>query len=206
MTRLATLVLLFAAAAAAAGCSSDGGSRTGGSSESSASPSAGTPSAPVAHGATIRVTYHNYIPDKFGRTGTWSLVNASSDLGQRLRSGRATSAETHVVEDEDMGRVLDGLRQTGFFNYARPGIGFDEIADRPGLKGVIVLEQNGASQAFESASGGRDGTAATAFRDSKILIVDAHGKLEGYAIKVGQGDSDPNTFESPGIQPRVRKP
>ena len=131
---------------------------------------------------------------------TWVLVNASSEVGQKLRTGRATSTVTRVLDDAGMGSLLATFEENGFSKVAVGGVTLDSLPEDSRRKGVLIVEQDGASRALISAPNvGR--SVATIYRDCKVLFLQVHGSIPGAAVSVGTGDADPErTFRAPPIR------
>ena len=72
-----------------------------------------------------------------------SLVNASSDLGKKLTSGRTSSTVTRVISDVEMASLLRELDKAGFSSVARDGVSMAALRDDSARRGVIVVEQDG---------------------------------------------------------------
>ena len=153
--------------------------------------------APVA--GNVHVQLRTWDPDT-GKAATFVLVNASSEAGQKLRSGRATSTVTRVLDDDGMGSLLATLEENGFTGVAADGVTLDNLEPDSRRKGVIVVERDGASRGLVSEPNvGR--TVATVFRDCKVLILQVHGSIPGSAASASTGESNPDrTFQAPPIR------
>jgi hypothetical protein len=179
-----------------AGCAGDGGS-------SIDDPLLEGQGIEVVEGApasgNVHVTLRTWDPDT-GREATFVLVNATSEVGQKLRSGRATSTVTRVLDDDGMGSLLATLDQNGFAGVSADGVSLDTLGPDSRRKGVIVVERDGSPRSLVSESNvGK--TVATVFRDCKVLILQVHGSIPGAAASASTGDSDPErTFQAPPIK------
>jgi hypothetical protein len=194
--------LLFAPALLlAAGCSSDDGS------EGSSSPFASGTAADLAVADPVQgevaVTFQNLDPSR--PAAIMQLVNESSEVGQKLKSGKATSAKIKVLTDAEMGGLLAQLEKFHFFEHATDGLGLDNIPDLPNRKGIVVVTQDGHSRGVLSVSGLGGGPIPKVFVDSKRLILDVHAALPGSEIRAGIGEADERIFSAPPPPKKYRR-
>lgn len=152
-----------------------------------------------ATGGNTVVTWKNLDPRN--PDVTWSLVNETSDVGAKLRSGRATSTEIRVMSDVDMGTLLNELRKAGFFENATRGLGLGNIPDVPGRKGIVVVSQDGVDHGLMLTPNLGGTTVPVAYRDSKQLVGAVHNALQGFEVRVNQ-DTD-RVFQAPS--PKMRR-
>jgi hypothetical protein len=90
----------------------------------------------------VQVTWRNLDPNN--RDVVISLVNESSEYGQRLRSGRSTSTVTRVATDQQMGQLVATLRELGFYTHASPMV-LGALPEEQGRKGAVVVQQGDQS-------------------------------------------------------------
>ena len=127
MSSVRALVLAVGAVALAA-CAGSGSSSGSGGDGAERPSLAGWDEGDPAQG-NVQVTWKQLDPRHPAVTQT--LVNESSEMGRRLRSGRASSAETKVISDEEMGRLLAALTKVGFYNFATQGQAVDTLPQAP---------------------------------------------------------------------------
>lgn len=148
----------------------------------------------------VQVTWRNLDPAN--KDVVISLVNESSEYGQRLRSGRSTSTVTRVATDEQMGQLLATLREMGFFEHATPMV-LGALPDEPGRKGAVVVQQGGESVGLMLVR--KQGLAGSQipkiYTESKRLIIGLHSSLQGLEVRTNQDD---DVFSMPPIQPPGR--
>jgi len=191
---------LVSALLLAAACSSEGGSNSGGSSMETPSGESFDDGEPV-HG-DVAVTWKNLNPAN--PPASASLVNESSEVGQKLKSGKANSSVIRVLTDAQMGGLLAALEKDGFFQYATDGMGLDTVPDLAGRKGVIVVTQDGRSKGLLSLPGTGAGPVPKVFYNSKMLIIGIHSQLPGAEVRAGIGEPDERIFTAP--PPKFHKP
>jgi len=153
--------------------------------------------APVT--GNVHVQLRTWDPET-GKAATFVLVNASSEAGRKIRSGRATATVTRVLDDDGMGSLLATLDENGFAGVAADGITLEGLEPDSRTKGVIVVERDGASRGVVSKPNvGR--SVATAFRDCKLLILQVHGSIPGSAVSASTGESEgERTFQGDPIK------
>ena len=144
----------------------------------------------------VRVTWRNLEPRHPDFTG--SLVNASSEAGQRLRSGRASSSITKVLEDEEMGKLIKALENEGFFQYATEGLGLSNVPDHEGQKGILVVDRDGTTKGLMLTRNLGGTQIPRVYTDCKSLFLAIHGKVSGYEIRIN-ADVE-RVFQSPKIR------
>jgi hypothetical protein len=196
-------VPLLLACGLAAGCASDdapGGSGSG--DESGAVSSGGNWEDGEAVRGNVSVTWKNLNPAN--PSASASLVNESSEIGQKLKSGRASSSEIRVVTDAQMGGLLAQLKKLGFFQYATDGMGLDNLPDVAGQRGIVVVTQDGHSKGLMLTTNIGPGPVPTAYRDSKNVVLFAHSQVPGFDVKSGVGAPDERVFTAP--KPTLRRP
>lgn len=132
------------------------------------------------------------------------LVNESSEIGQKLKSGKSTSSEIRVLSDREMGGLLQQLAQLGFFKYATEGLSLDTIPERTGKKGIVVVTQDGRAQGLLLTLNLGTSPVPKAYADSKKIILFAHSQVQGFDVKVGAGEADERIFSAP--PPRLKRP
>lgn len=190
------------AALLAAGCASDGGSGGGSGDESEAAPTGGTWEDGEAVRGNVSVTWKNLNPAN--PPASASLVNESSEIGQKLKSGRASSSEIRVVSDAQMGGLLSQLKKLGFFQYATDGMALDNLPNVDGQRGIVVVTQDGHSKGLMLTTHIGPGPVPTAYRDSKNVVLFAHSQVPGFDVKANVGAPDERVFTAP--KPTLRRP
>jgi hypothetical protein len=193
-------VSLSSALLLASACGSDGGSKSGGPAMESASGEGVDEGDPV-HGDVL-VMWKNLNPAN--PPAAAGLVNESSEIGQKLKSGKANSSEVRVLSDAQMGGLLAALEKNGFFQYATDGMGLDSIPDAPGRKAVIIVTQDGRSRGLLSLPGTGASPIPKVFYNSKMLIIGIHSQLPGAEVRAGLGEPDERVFTAP--PPKFHKP
>jgi hypothetical protein len=196
---------IFVAAGLAAGCASDGGptSPGGGSGDAADSaPTGGTWEDGEAVRGNVSVTWKNLNPAN--PPASASLVNESSEIGQKLKSGRASSSEIRVVSDAQMGGLLAQLKKLGFFQYATDGLGLDNLPSVAGPRGIVVVSQDGHSKGLMLTTNLGPGPVPEAYRDSKSVVIIAHSQVQGFDVKANVGAPDERVFTAP--RPTLRRP
>jgi hypothetical protein len=144
----------------------------------------------------VAVKFKSYQPGAV--QNAYVLVNASSDVGKRLLSGKATSTWVRVMSDEEMGAFLRQMDELGFSANAQEGLSLENLRDWSERRGVITVEQDGRSRGIDFGTGGGPGAKATAYRDVKALIVYTHNQIPGaYEVKAQVGDPEGNLFQAP---------
>jgi hypothetical protein len=186
-------VSFFATACAGGGSSSvDGGDGI----ESLERPSVGTvePGEPV--NGEVAVSWVNLRAESMAVRMT--LVSASSEAGQMLRSGRATSTEVRVLSDADMGTLLGELEDRGFYEHSTRGIGLENIPNVPGRRGIVVVHDNGKDYGLMLVPGGGATPLPASYRDCKALVLAVHGQIQGLEVRIN-ADAD-RVFSAPPIR------
>jgi hypothetical protein len=199
------VVLAFAATLPLAACSSDSsyGSSASGPSSSGVEAASGDSwdeSTPV--GGNVQVAWKNLDPAN--QPAAVGLVNESSETGQKLKTGRATSSQVRVLSDQQMGGLLGMLDKVGFFRYATEGLSLDNVPDLPGRKGIVVVTRDGHSVGLMLTTNLGTSPVPKAYSDSKNMIIHAHGQVQGFEAKAGIGESDERIFSAP--KPTLRRP
>ena len=197
---LAAALALAPALVLVSACSSDAGAKSGGPAVESPSGESFDDGEPV-HG-DVAVTWKNLNPAN--PPASASLVNESSEVGQKLKSGKANSSVIRVLTDAQMGGLLAALEKDGFFQYATDGMGLDTVPDLAGRKGVIVVTQDGRSKGLLSLPGTGAGPVPKVFYNSKMLIIGIHSQLPGAEVRAGIGEPDERIFTAP--PPKFHKP
>lgn len=128
------------------------------------------------------------------------LVNKSSELGGALASGERTSSEVRVLSDEDMGRLIEGLRGIGFFEHATAGLSVDSAPEVAGRKGIVVVHQDGRSYGLMLTRNLGGTPIPAVYRDAKGLVLTVHGQIYSPEIRVNV-DED-RVFSAPPIRMR----
>ena len=127
-----------------------------------------------------------------------TLVNASSQYGRALRSGRETSTEVRVLSDADMGTLIGELEDRGFFDHATKGLGIENIPNVPGRRGIVVLHDNGNDYGLMLVPGAGGTGLPESYRDCKALVLAIHGSVQGLEVRVNE-DAD-KLFSAPPIR------
>ena len=148
----------------------------------------------------VRVTWRNL--DDRNPPVTQSLVNASSEMGSQLRSGRVSSTSTRVLSDTDMGALLNELEDVDFFDVAKPGLSLDNHPDVPGARGVVVVERNGRAHGLLMTTGLSGTRIPETYVKSKQLVFAVHSAVSGYEVRVNV-DED-RVFKAPKSKLRRR--
>ena len=193
--------LLLALCLSLAACGSDGSSESG-AGGSAADSGAGTwdEAAPVA--GNVQVAWKNL--DTANPAAAAGLVNESSETGQKLKSGRATSSQVRVLTDAQMGGLLAKLDEVGFFRNATQGLSLDNIPEVPGKKGIVVVTRDGQSVGLMLTTNLGTSPIPKVYTNAKNMILAAHGQVMGYEAKAGIGESDERIFSAP--KPNLRRP
>lgn len=131
-----------------------------------------------------------------------ALVNASSEKGKRLLSGRDSSAEIATLDDLAMGRLLATLDEQGFASRARQGVTLDDYPDDGRRRGLMLLERDGRGWGLEYQPGSPD---ADVFRVCRNIVFQVHGAAAGYGVKVSTNadDNPERQFQAP--RPRMQR-
>lgn len=114
---------------------------------------------------------------------TFALVNESSEIGKKLSTGRATSAQIRFLDDLAMGRLLAEMNARGFAAQSSPGLTLENLPVYPGRRGVIIVEQDGATRGIDFGTGTGGGALPKTFVDCKQLIMGVHGSLSGFEVR-----------------------
>ena len=194
--------LLLALCLSLAACGSDGSSESGAGGSAAGSGGAGTwdEAAPVA--GNVQVAWRNL--DTANPAAAAGLVNESSETGQKLKSGKATSSQVRVLTDAQMGGLLAKLDEVGFFRNATQGLSLDNVPEVPGKKGIVVVTRDGQSVGLMLTTNLVSSPFPKVYTDSKNMILAAHGAVVGYEAKSGTGESDERIFSAP--KPKLRRP
>jgi hypothetical protein len=202
MPSVRPLFLVFALSAPLAACSSNASPESGGAGSASDSAAAGSwdEAAPVT--GQVQVAWKNL--DAANPAAAAGLVNESSETGQKLKSGRATSSQVRVLTDSQMGGLLAKLDEVGFFRHATQGLSLDNIPDVPGRKGIVVVTRDGQSVGLMLTTNLGTSPVPKIYTNSKNMILAAHGQVMGYEAKAGIGESDERIFSAP--KPNLRRP
>lgn len=191
------LALAASLAAACGGGASGGGGGVGGR-------TVDVPSdAPAAAGnviVTIRTWNRNPNAGNLPPTDA-ALVNASSEVGQRLTSGRASSTVVRVLEDAEMGRLLAMLDEAGFWGSAKDGVTLANLEDDGRRRGVIVVEQSGRKAGLEYYPGS---PGADVFRQCRDMIHQIHDRVGGWEARASTGPADERLIQAPKAPPLRR--
>jgi hypothetical protein len=201
-------VITLAACSALAACASDdgaSGASSAGGDEPRASvsaPSGGSwdEAAPVT--GQVQVAWRNLDPSY--PAAAVGLVNESSETGQKLKSGRATSSQVRVLTDSQMGGLLAALDKVGFFRYAQDGLSLDNLPEAAGRKGVVVVTRDGHSVGLMLTTNLGASPVPKTYTDSKNMILAAHGSVQGFEARAGAGEADERIFSVP--KPTLRRP
>lgn len=200
----AVVAAAISAALAAGGCAGSGGGGGGGGGGSDAIVSdPGVRNAqPVTGNCQVTLRTWNRNPDAPSTAPTTvALVNASSEKGRMLLTGKATSSSVRPLEDDEMGRLLAVLDAKGFASHAKPGVTLESVSDDTRVRGVLVIDRDGVSRGITYYAGAAD---AGVFRDCKNLVFSTHNAVGGFEVRAATGDAaDPNrTFQAPPIKMR----
>lgn len=197
-------VALVAAALCAAGCASDEkrSSASRSADEIPDAPSGGTWDDGEPVKGNVSVTWKNLNPASPAASN--SLVNESSEIGQKLKSGKANSSEIRMITDAQMGGLLAQLKQLGFFDRATDGLGLDNIPDVPGRRGIVVVTRDGRSVGLMLTTNLGPGPVPTTYRDAKNVVLFAHSQVRGFDVKASTGAPDETLFSAP--KPTFRRP
>ncbi len=134
---------------------------------------------------------------------TFAFVNATSEIGRRITSGRATSTVIRVLSDADMAKLIEEIESRGFSSHAVAGRTLKNLPDASGRRGVIVVEENGASRALDFGTGSGGGALPTCYLECKKLILGVHGALQGLAVSgttTNSADDGSKVFQAPPIK------
>jgi hypothetical protein len=191
--------ICLALAVSVAACGSDGAS-TGPGGRTVDVPA----NAPAAKGnvmVTIRTWNRNPNAGNPPPTDA-ALVNASSEVGQRLTSGRASSTVVRTLEDEEMGKLLAMLEAEGFYGAAKEGMSLRTLTDDGRRRGVIVVERDGRSVGLEYYPGS---PGADVFRQCRDMIHQIHDRVGGWEARAATGPADERLIQAPKAPP-LRRP
>src|SRR5262249_4677891 len=150
----------------------------------------------------VAVTWKNLNAQS--NAGSFSLVNASSEVGRKLASGKASSSTVRVMDDAEMGGLLEDLKSAGFYQFAKQGIGLDNLPSGISSKGIVVVQQNGESFGFPYRPTG-PGAEANAYANCKKIVMNAHATHASFDVHVGSGEADTRIFDAPPIKPKLGK-
>lgn len=197
--RIVSAFLVLSAAALAA-CSGTGTGGGGGGETGSADPAIRN-APPVTGNCLVSIRLWNRNRDAVGSAPTTAaLVNTSSDWGQKLSSGRASSTEIRVLADDEMGRLLAALESEGFGSHARPDVTLESVDGDGTVRGVLVVKRDGVSKGIPYYAGSSD---ADVFRRCRDWVIKAHSATQGFEVRATMGGEDPErTFQAPPIKPR----
>lgn len=190
------LLLVLAAAA----CGSTDGSGGGGGGGGGDEVVSGGPAVTGDHQVLIR-TWDPTDPSRPPFTA--ALVNASSDAGRRLTSGKASSTVVRVLSDQDMGTLLQLLDEKGFSANATEGVTLQGLRPDSQRRGVIIVEKDGQTKGIELLLRMGGTAIPTVYTECKKIIVKAHREIEGLEIRTSTGADveDPSrTFQAPPIR------
>jgi len=198
LVRIASFAALAAAAALAASCGSDSAAVDSSPSEVPAGAATWGDGDPVQ--GEVTVAWQNLDPKyPAARVG---LVNESSTIGQKLKSGKAKSSEIRVLTDAEMGGLLAKMTELGFFQYATDGLALDNTPDVQGKRGVVVVTQDGHSKGLMLTTNLGMSPVPKAYADNKKLVLFAHSQVPGYDVKASIGAPDERIFSAPPIRPK----
>ena len=193
---LAALVPLAAAALTA--CAGTGGSSGGGSSGGGAPIDA---RAVKGNHQIVMRTWDPREPEKAPVTA--ALVNASSEAGRSLQTGRKTSTVVRVITDEQMGAVLAALDEKGFSANATGGLALDTLRPDPRRRGVILVDRDGETRGIEFLPNMSGTQIPTVYTECKRIIMRVHGEVTGLEVRAS---TDPNDDPSRIFQAAPIKP
>jgi len=185
---------------AASGCGSDDAASSGGQFIGSGTGETWDDGEPVQ--GNYSVTWKNLNPAN--PPASMSIVNESSEIGQKLSSGVATSSEIRVATDAQMGGLLMALKNLGFFDRATDGLGLDNIPDLPGRRGIVVVTQDGHSRGLMLTTNIGPGPIPETYRNCKGAVLDAHSHLHGAEVKASLGPADDRILTAP--PPKYHRP
>jgi hypothetical protein len=183
----ALALVLAAAALAACGStgSTDGGGGGGGGGE------AGLPEGVRAVTGNHQVVLRTWNPnDRSAKPMTAALVNASSESGRKLQTGKATSTVVRVVTDAEMGALLAALDEQGFAGVAQPGMRLDTLAEDGRRRGVIIVEQDGESRGIDFRAGMSDSRVPNTYTECKKIILAVHQAIPGFEVQTSTNPAD----------------
>lgn len=200
----AAAALALLACAASPGCAGGDAARSGGSGGVASSGDGGEgvlpPGVPVK--GNVQVTLRTYNPKDPAVVATMALVNESSEIGRKLKSGRATSTVVRVVSDSDMGALLAAMDEKGFSGTATPGMTLDGLQDDGRRRGVIIVDRNGATQGIDFGLN-QGGTAVpTVYTECKRLVWGVHMAVQGFAVSATTGNAEDadRVFQAPPLK------
>ena len=206
MTLVPALSLVLAVSLPLAACSSgesyESSSSSGDSVAAAGAPAGDSWDESTAVSGDVQVAWKNLDPDN--PPAAVGLVNESSETGQKLKSGRATSSQVRVLTDHQMGGLLAMLDKVGFFRHATEGLSLDNLPTVPGRKGVVVVTRNGRSVGLLMTTALGTSPIPKAYTDSKNMVIHAHGQVPGFEAKASIGESDERIFSAP--KPTLRRP
>lgn len=186
---IGALAALFVGAALVAGCGGTGSSGgSGGGLSGGGEPLADLSNVQPVKG-NVQVTLRLSPADR--PVTMFALVNESSEIGKKLASGRATSAQIRVLDDLAMGRLLAEMNARGFAANSSPGLSLDNLREYSGRRGVIVVDQGGTTRGIDFGTGTGGGALPNAYVECKKLIMGVHGSLQGFEVRASTNpDSD----------------
>ena len=197
-------VMFAVAALVSGGCASEGQKTSAAGSADSVpdAPSGGTWDDGEPVKGNVSVTWKNLNPAN--PQAASSLVNESSEIGRKLKSGTASSSEIRVITDAQMGGMLSQMKELGFFDHATKGLGLDNVPDVPGRRGIVVVKRDDQSLGLMLTTNLGLGPIPKVYRDVKTVVLFAHSQVRGFDVKAGTGAPDETLFSAP--KPTFRRP
>jgi hypothetical protein len=196
--RAVLLVLACAALAACGSTGSAGGGPGGGGDPSSAEDALppGTRAVTGNHQVVLR-TWNPNNPSAAPTTA--ALVNASSESGRKLQTGRATSTVVRVITDAEMGALLAAMADKGFDTVATPGLTLDGLRADGRRRGVIVVEQDGQTRGIDFGLNMGGTQVPTVYTECKKIILAVHMNIPGLEVRTStDANDDPSRlFQAP---------
>ncbi|MCE9636690.1 MAG: hypothetical protein K8T90_13380 [Planctomycetes bacterium] len=198
---LSLVVVCAAACAALSGCAGSASSSGGESSRGDAPISA---NAVKGNCQIVMRTWDPRDPEKTPVTS--ALVNASSEAGRSLQTGRKTSTVVRVITDEQMGAVLAALDEKGFAGNSTPGIALETLRPDARRRGVIVVDRDGTSRGIEFLPNMSGTQIPTVYTECKRIIMRVHGEVTGLEVRAStdQNDDPSRIFQAAPIKPPRR--
>ena len=187
----AVLLVLACAALAACGSTGSSGGGSGGGGESSSGGEDALPPGTRAVTGNHQVVLRTWNPNNPSAAPTTAaLVNASSESGRKLTTGRATSTVVRVISDAEMGALLAAMQEKGFDGVATPGLTLDGLRADGRRRGVIVVEQDGQTRGIDFGLNMGGTQVPTVYTECKKIILAVHMNIPGLEVRTSTDPAD----------------
>jgi hypothetical protein len=180
-----------------ASCGSTGGSNGAGSGAGNDAVGNEPPKVASIGGRRVKVQWRNLNP-KYGTT-RYGLVNYSSP--EKAFLNQPQYGNFKAASDEDMALLLEGFRQSDFFDYAIAGTDVNSYRQGDGHHVVsLTLEDDTWSLVSSPAANSKNPEVARIARDLKLAVMDVYNRT--YHPRVVEGDERLLTIPPPRIKGR----